>query len=241
MLKALLVLFVGVLVGGINSLAAGASAISFPVLVSLGVPPVTASITNSLGVSISNSFALIPQREKLGEYWAEYKFLALFSAIGAVIGATLLLSFPEKSFMKVVPFLLLFATLSMLIPIHPSDESRTANTEGAIIFGSGIYCGYFGPGQGTMVVATLIRKRDPKTVNIAKNLIVSVTGSVTTVIYIFSGQVNWVYCLALFIGSNFGGFFGGKAHNKVSAQFLKALVIIIGLLSSVWLFKKYYL
>lgn len=242
----LLVFFAGVLVGGINSLAAGASAISFPILVALGVPPVSASITNSLGVSTANSFALIPHREKLRKFWGEYKFLALLSSAGALIGVTLLLVFPEKSFMKVVPFLLLFATLSLLIPntqknISPLSESRIARTERILIFISGIYCGYFGPGQGTMIVAILIRKRDPKTVNIAKNLIISLTSVLTSLIYIFSGDVRWGYCLALIFGSSLGGFLGGKAHNKVSTQFLKQLVIGVGFLSSLWLFKRYYL
>lgn len=238
-MESIAVLAVGFLVGTINGLAGGASALSFPVLLAFGLSPVTAAITNSLGVSTSNFFALIAQRHVLKQYLREYKNLMIWSSVGAVIGALALLGFPEKAFTKVVPFLLLFATLSMLIPLRPSDERRSPNKESALIFGSGIYCGYFGPGQGTMVIATLIRKRDVQTVNIAKNLIVGATGIFTTSIYLFSGQVHWLYFWALFIGSNAGGYFAGKIAGRISVRLLKSLVVGVGLCASVWLFIRY--
>ena len=231
-----IVLAVGFLVGTINGLAGGASAISFPVLLAFGLNPVTAAITNSLGVSSSNFFALIAQRKVLREYARQYRNLIIWSSVGAVIGAVALLGFPEKAFAQIVPFLLFFATISMLIPLRPSDERRSPQKESAMIFGAGVYCGYFGPGQGTMVIATLIRKRDIRTVNIAKNLIVGVTGIFTTSIFLFSGHVHWLYFWALFIGSNAGGFFAGKIAGYVSVRLLKGLVVVVGLCASVWLF-----
>ncbi len=232
----IIVLAVGFLVGTINGLAGGASAISFPVLLAFGLNPITAAITNSLGVSTANLFALISERRVLKQYAREYKNLIIWASVGAVIGATILLGFPEKVFAEIVPFLLLFATISMLIPLRPSDERRSPRKESAMIFGSGIYGGYFGPGQGTMVIATLIRKRDVRTVNIAKNLIIGTTSIFTTSIYLFSGHVHWLYFWALFIGSNIGGFFAGKIAGHVSVRFLKSLVVAVGLSASVWLF-----
>ncbi len=240
-MDALIVISVGFIVGFINAVAGGASAISFPVLLAVGLNPVSAAITNSIGVSASNFFALLPQRSVLKKFLNEYRWLMFWSAFGAILGAIALLAFPEEAFSKVVPFLLLFATLSILIPLRPSDARRTHKKEAAMIFGSGIYCGYFGPGQGTMVIATLIRKRDAHTVNIAKNLIVGITGVFTSVIFIFSGQVNWWFAFLLFLSSNTGAFIAGKMSKKFPVGFLKGLVVAVGLIASAWLFNKYLL
>jgi len=240
-METIIVLAVGSLVGFISGMAGGASAISFPVLLAVGLNPVSAAITNSIGVSASNFFALLPQRSVLKKFWNEYRWLMFWSAFGAILGAITLLAFPEEVFSKLVPFLLLFATLSILIPLRPSDARRTHNKEAAMIFGSGIYCGYFGPGQGTMVIATLIRKRDAHTVNIAKNLIVGITGIFTTTIFLFSGQVNWWFAFLLFLSSNTGGFIAGKMSNRFPVSFLKGLVVAVGLIASAWLFNKYLL
>ncbi len=240
-METIIVVAVGSLVGFISGMAGGASAISFSVLLAIGLNPVSAAITNSVGVSASNFFALLPQRSVLKKYLNEYKWLMFWSAFGAILGSSALLAFPEEAFSKVAPFLLLFATLSILIPLHPSDAYRTHKKEAAMIFGSGIYCGYFGPGQGTMVIATLIRKRDAHTVNIAKNLIVGVTGIFTSAIFIFSGQVNWWFAFLLFLGSNAGAYIAGKMSEKFPVGFLKGLVVVVGLIASAWLFNKYLL
>ena len=239
--ETLIVLAVGCLVGFINGVAGGASAISFPVLLAVGLNPVSAAITNSLGVSASNFFALASQRSVLRKFWEEYKWLVFWSAFGAILGSFTLLAMPEDKFSKIVPFLLLFASLSILIPLRPSDAFRTRKKESGMIFASGFYCGYFGPGQGTMVIATLIRKRDAYTVNIAKNLIVGITGIFTSAIFLFSGRVNWWYFFLLFTGSNSGAFMSGKLSHKFPAIVLKRLVVTVGLFASAWLFNKYLL
>lgn len=240
-METIIVLAVGFIVGFINGVAGGASAISFPVLLAIGLNPVSAVVTNSIGVSASNFFALLSQRSVLKNFLNEYRWLMFWSAFGAIFGSITLLAFPEEAFSKLVPFLLLFATLSILAPLRPSDARRTHKKEAAMIFGSGIYCGYFGPGQGTMVIATLIRKRDAHTVNIAKNLIVGITGIFTAVIFLFSGQVNWWFAFLLFLGSNSGAYISGKMSNRFPVGFLKGIVVAVGLIASAWLFNKYLL
>jgi uncharacterized membrane protein YfcA len=169
MLEYILIFAVGILVGGINGMAGGASVISYPVLLATGMSPVSAAISNALGVTPANFFALIAARHQMRAYMEQYKKLILISIIGSTIGALLLLNVPPGVFEKMVPFLLLFASLSFLIKAKPDRGARHELVEKFGIAASGLYCGYFGPGQGVMVIAVLARdiRRDPRSLNTA--------------------------------------------------------------------------
>ena len=202
MLEYILIFAVGILVGGINGMAGGASVISYPVLLATGMSPVSAAISNALGVTPANFFALIAVRHQMRAYFKEYRKLIIISVIGSTAGALLLLSVPPGVFEKMVPFLLLFASLSFLIKAKPNRGARHDLVERIGIAASGLYCGYFGPGQGVMVIAVLARdiRRDPKTLNTAKNLIVGWTSLISNIIYIFSGRAVWPVVAALVVG-----------------------------------------
>lgn len=243
MLEYLLIFAVGILVGGINGMAGGASVISYPVLLATGMSPVSAAITNALGVTPANFFALIAVRHQMRAYFIEYKKLIMISILGSTTGAILLLSVPPGIFEKMVPFLLLFASLSFLIKAKPDRGARHELVEKIGIAASGLYCGYFGPGQGVMVIAVLARdiRRDPKTLNVAKNLIVGWTSAISNLIYIFSGRAEWPFVLALLLGASIGGTFGGRWAAHMPAAVYRALILTVGFGASAWLFKKYYL
>ena len=202
MLEYILIFAVGILVGAINGMAGGASVISYPVLLATGMSPVNAAISNALGVTPANFFALIAVRHQIRAYFQEYKKLIIISIIGSSVGAVALLTVPPGVFEKMVPFLLLFASLSFLIKAKPDRSARQALLEKFGIAASGLYCGYFGPGQGVLVIAVLARdiRRDPKTLNTAKNLIVGLTSLISNIIYIFSGRADWPVVIALVIG-----------------------------------------
>jgi uncharacterized membrane protein YfcA len=231
----------GLLVGVINGMAGGASVISFPVLLATGISPVSAAITNAIGVTPANFFALIAIRLRIKELAREYATLILISIVGAIIGAIALLELPPGVFEKLVPFLLLGATLTLLIKVKPHRGKRHQSIEKAGIAASGLYCGYFGPGQGVMVIAVLARdaRRDPAVLNTAKNLIVGCTSTVSNIIYIFSGQVHWPYVIALLAGSTVGGTLGGRWASRMNPNFYRALVLVTGFGASAWLFVKY--
>jgi uncharacterized membrane protein YfcA len=141
-----------------------------------------------------------------------------------------------------VPFLLLFASLSFLIKAKPDRGARHELGEKIGIAASGLYCGYFGPGQGVMVIAVLARdiRRDPKTLNTAKNLIVGWTSLISNIIYIFSGRAVWPVVIALVLGSSIGGTFGGRWAAHMPKAVYRALILTVGFGASAWLFKKYY-
>lgn len=242
MLEYLLIFAVGILVGGINGMAGGASVISYPVLLATGMSPVSAAITNALGVTPANFFALIAVRHQMRAFFRQYRSVILISITGSAIGAVALLTVPPGVFEKMVPFLLLFASLSFLIKAKPDRGARHGQVEKMGIFGSGLYCGYFGPGQGVMVIAVLARdiRRDPKSLNTAKNLIVGWTSLISNIIYIFSGQAHWPFVLALVLGSSIGGTLGGRWAARMPALVYRALILSVGFTASAWLFQKYY-
>lgn len=241
MLEFLLIAIAGLFVGLINGMAGGGSVISFPVLLATGLSPVSASITNALGVTPANFFALISIRHRVKELAREYAHLIWISIATSILGALTLINVPPEVFEKIVPFLLLFATASLLIKVKPHRGKHHKSLEYLGISGSGFYCGYFGPGQGVMVIAVLARdgRRDPALLNSTKNLIVALTSIVSNIIYIFSGLAHWPYVIALFLGSAVGGTLGGRWATRMSPLFYRGLVLITGFGASAWLFEKY--
>lgn len=241
MLEYIFVFAVGIIVGGINGMAGGASIISYPVLLATGISPVSAAVTNALGVTPANFFALLSVRDQMRAYFKEYRQLITISALCALIGATLLLKVPPGVFEKMVPFLLLFATFSFLIKVKPARGAHHDLVEKIAIAASGFYSGYFGPGQGIMVIAALSRdtRRDPKGLNAAKNFIVGWTAALASAIYVVSGRVDWGYAVALALGSSIGGTLGGRWASRLPVSLYRALVLTVGFAASIWLFKKF--
>ena len=241
MLEFIAITSVGFVVGVINGMAGGASVISFPVILATGLSPVSAAMTNAIGITPANFFALIAIRHRIKEIFRQYAQLIWISIAASILGAIALINVPPRVFEKIVPFLLLFATLSLLIKVTPKDDKNFQVKENIGIAASGFYCGYFGPGQGVMVIAVLARDARRKTadLNSAKNLIVGCTSTVSNIIYVFSGLVHWTFVGALLLGSTIGGTLGGRWATRMSPRFYRGLVLITGLGASAWLFVKY--
>lgn len=231
----------GVVVGIINGMAGGASIISYPVMLALGLHPLDASITNALGTVSANFVAIRTGQHKIWTLIKTYKFLIGISVTGSLLGTFLLLAFPPHVFEHIVPFLLLGATLTMALPAKARNKKSGGRIETIGIAASGLYCGYFGPGQGVMVIAALARNpKKPELMNATKNIIVGLPSVASGIVYLFSGHVHWFLALALCIGSSFGGGLGGHWARRVSPKFYKSLVMTVGLGASIYLFKRYF-
>lgn len=237
-----IVFVTGIVVGVINGLAGGSSIISYPVLMAVGLNPLSAVVTNAVGVTSANFFALRAHKIPFKKLVRDNSTLIIVSIIGTIAGALTLLSQPMTVLEKVIPFLLLLASATLLIPIPDHATGLSSRNEHVAIFGTGLYCGYFGPGQGLMVLATLARdaRRSPATLNVTKNIIVGVTAMVSNVMYMFSGHVHWAYAGTLAVGASIGGLYGGKWVSRVSVQVYRRLIFTVGITASIWLFIKYY-
>jgi len=228
----------GIAVGVINGMAGGASIISYPVLLACGLNPIVAVGTNAVGVTAANFSALFAARGSIRQTYRISWKLVVASMVCAVLGATLLLTIKEQIFREVVPFLLLASTLAILIPVRSVQRAHFAQIEQLEIAASGFYCGYFGPGQGVMVLAALSRSgdRSAQQLNTTKNVIVGTTALASIALYIATGHVDWGYALTLFVGSSIGGVIGGTWAARIPLMCYRVIILSVGITASLWLF-----
>ena len=243
MIEIAAIFLVGLSVGFLNGFAGGASVLSFPAMVAVGLNPVTAAMTNALGVWTANVGALWGRFKEIKGIIKAESALIGFSMIGAVIGGLALALMPIAGFQKIVPILILIASLSLFIKVQQNLTPLKQKIEYFWLTAIGFYAGYFGPGQGVMTIAVLARdaKRSVADINVSKNVVVTMTCIGSNLIYIASGKVDWVYAIDLAISCAIGGFFGAKVVDKFSRDAYRMGIFVIGLLCAVWFAKEYWL
>lgn len=237
-LQQLCVIAVGGLVAGlVNGTVGGGSLLTYAVLSFMGTPPVIAAATNTTGLSTGNAAALIPHLDGTTVNLREWSQHALWTATGTLCGGLALILLPEKVFEFLVPLLLIAASIFMLLPPRPVrlDPARPARTK-SLLFGSGIYNGYFGPGQG--VIAISILNRDGRlNLNqsvVIKNLVLALSNIVVAVLFIATGHVLWPAAIALLGSVAVGGWIGGTISDRINPQLLRFGVAAVGFASAAW-------
>lgn len=233
-----IVAIVGVIAGLINGVVGGASLFTYPVLVATGLPPVAAVMTNTLGMGGGNLFAVLPHLRRRRDLLRAWSVAAVVTGFGGLVGAVLLLLSPERFFQILVPVLVLFATLTMLVPrpeVRPHAEGNR-HTRWRLLL-SGVYCGYFGSGMGVISIAVLARdgRLDMREVAIVKNLVIAAANTVASAFFLLSSAVHWEEALVLFAASGLGGFLSGRVIDRSRPEILRWLVVAIGLASTVYL------
>ncbi len=239
------------LAGGIvNAIAGGGSLITFPALVAAGLPPVAASVTNTVAMCPGYLGATVAQREQLRGQRARLSAVVPAGAAGGVGGALLLLHTGEAAFGVVVPFLLLFAAgmLAGQTRLRRWLDARAAARGGrhrevwaALPVGLvAIYGGYFGAAMGVIVLAALAVVLDDSLVRInALKQTVSLSVNVAAaVVFVGSGLVAWPAAIAMAIGSSIGGVIGGAIAARVPAAMLRWSVVTVGLAVSAYYFAR---
>lgn len=211
----------------------------FGVLISGVVVGMVNGVVGGGSVSSANLFALAASLRRARVELRSWIGTAISSAGGAVIGIYLLLTLPTRIFDFAVPVLLFFAALSVLIRVPVPKRSYEPRPRHVVpnIFASGIYSGYFGPGQGVMVLATLTHdgRLTSHEINVIKNFIIGFTGIVTTAIFIMSGRVAWPQAVLLFVGSGVGGSIGGHFASTIRPTVFRWAIFGIGMASSLYL------
>lgn len=243
MIKVTAIFLVGLSVGFLNGFAGGASVLSFPAMIAIGLNPVTAAMTNALGVWTANIGALVGKFKNVKVIIKSESALIGYSMIGAIIGGLALAFMPIAGFQKLVPILILIASLSLFIKVKVNLTPLRQRIEYLWLITIGFYAGYFGPGQGVMTIAVLARdeKRSVSDINVSKNVVVTLTCLGSNLIYIVSGKVNWTYAGILAISCAIGGYFGAKVVDRFSREAYRMGIFVIGLLSAVWFANKYWL
>ena len=209
----------GVLGGLTGSIAGLASVATYPALLLVGLPPVTANVTNTVAVVFNGIGSVLGSRPELEGQGPWLKRIAPVAAVGGVIGAVLLLSTPAEGFEKMVPLLLAFASIAILVPPRARKEVAVAShrrhtatllLESAGIFVICIYGGYFGAAAGVLLLAMLLRAGGATLAhaNAGKNVILGVANVVAAVLFAFLAPVQWSAVIPLGLGCLVGSRLG---------------------------------
>jgi uncharacterized membrane protein YfcA len=240
LLQALALAGAGLAAGTASAMAGGASIITFPVLLAMGVPPLTANVTNTVGLTpIVFGTALGALPELRGQR-ARLTALAAPALIGAFAGAILLLTTPADVFEALVPALIAISCLLMLLQPRlvrhtlRGDRGRRWVAQGSTLL-VGLYTGYFGAASGVLFLALvgLVSVASLHELNAAKNVLVGAANVVATVIFAFVAPVRWPMALALAAGSVVGGGIGARLVRRVPAPHLRAGIAVVGLVVAV--------
>jgi uncharacterized membrane protein YfcA len=236
--------------GMVNSIAGGGTLISFPTLIWAGRDPVLANATSTVALWPGSFGGMMGFRRELsgGQSKRWILLLGAPSLVGGIAGALLLLRTPSGLFARLVPFLILFATLLMalqepvsrMISRSPHEEPSRLWWAGAIFFQFfvGVYGGYFGAGIGIIMLAALgfLGLNDLHRMNALKNLFALCINGVAALYFIISGAVIWIDVLLMAAAAIAGGYFGASLAYRLGRKFVRYAVIAIGLMMGLSMF-----
>lgn len=229
------------LVGGtLNAVAGGGSFIAFPALLFTGVPAVPANATNTVALWCGLTFSGGAFRQHLKVPRNILLALVIVSVAGGIVGALLLLRTPGDTFLKVLPWLMLFAVLLFIFGprlTRKKEASVTrAPTSNAILAASffqllvAIYGGYFGGGMGFVILAMLsaFGMADIHEMNAFKIVLSSATNGIAVIIFVIKHAVYWPQALVMICGAAIGGYFGAHYSLRLPRAWIRWCVIAIG-------------
>ncbi|HEX2313474.1 MAG TPA: sulfite exporter TauE/SafE family protein [Thermomonospora sp.] len=243
-LEAAAVFAAGVAAGGINAVVGSGTLITFPTLVALGFPPVTANITNNIGLVSGTVASAYGYRQELKGQRDRLLRLGAGSLVGTLIGAALLLGLPADAFKVIVPVLIVVALV--LVVVQPRVNAWLAarrehhHAHGGPwlwfgVLGAGIYGGYFGAAQGIILIALLgiFLDDDLQRLNGAKNVLAFVVNGAAALVFVgvwLAGHadIDWLGVLLIALGSTVGGLLGASAGRRLPPAVLRGVIVAVG-------------
>lgn len=240
----LLIFVAGGAAGLINTVVGTGTLITFPTLLALGVPPLLANVSNSIGLAPGSiSGALASRQELVGQRTRILRY-GLASLIGAVGGALLLLRLPSVAFDAIVPVLIGLGCLLVIIgpwlsrrvaarrerlgtPVGPADGPPWLF--GVIVL-TGAYGGYFGAAQGVLVIAVMgvALSETLSRINGLKNVLTGIANAVAGVVFVAISQVSWSIVAALALGSVLGAQVGARVGRKIPPTIYRVVIVAVG-------------
>ncbi|MEW8029971.1 MAG: sulfite exporter TauE/SafE family protein [Candidatus Thiodiazotropha sp.] len=239
----LLFLFGAGFFGGVlNAVAGGGSFITFPALLFVGVPPISANATNTFASCagyLSGAYAL---RKDLAAWRDQLPQIIGISLVGGGLGALLLLQTPESVFRQAIPWLLLFATLLFVfggrlnrILRDFAARHRHASLLGGLLqllllMGVSVYGGFFNAGLGIIILSYLVLAgyTDINTMNGVKLLISSVISLVAILLFIYDGVIAWFAGVVVMLGTLAGGYVAAHMSRKLPQRYVKSFIVFAG-------------
>ena len=249
---ATILFFAALAAGAINAVAGGGSFVTFPALLFMGIPPVNANATNTVAVWPGQAASIGGYHRQLRNLsWKTVMPLLVTGVLGGILGAWTLLRTPQTTFMRMVPWLMLAATLvfgasgrvtQWVRQRSAGGEHHEFSTGRGVVFQLFIafYIGYFGAGAGILILAmlALLGMDEIHTMNALKALLTTVSNGVAMLLFIFSRAVYWPETILMVIASILGGYFGAHFAQKTKPEYVRAIVIVIGFTLSAYFFAR---
>ncbi len=237
-----------------NAVVGAGTLVTFPTLLALGVPPILANVSNTVGLVSGSVAGAYGYRATLRGHLRLVLRLVAASAAGGIGGALLLLVLPSQTFEFVVPLLLVAS--AVLAAAQPRVAAavarrRTAKADAAgtdlapvrggplLLLGvaaTGVYGGYFGAAQGVILLALLgmFIAGDLNDVNGIKNILAAVANAVSAIVFVLLASIDWRIAVLIAVGATIGGGLGGRYGRRLPSSALRALVVVIAVVAAIW-------
>ncbi|MGV1010342.1 MAG: sulfite exporter TauE/SafE family protein [Dermatophilaceae bacterium] len=251
LLDAVLVMLAGAGAGMINAIVGSGTLITFPTLLVLGYPPLTANVSNNIGLVAGSATAAYGYRTELVGQPLLARLLPM-SVLGSIVGAALLLVLPAAAFRSIVPMLIALSLVLVLVgPRLQAAMARRRERQGAGdrmpgahavalgagVFVGGVYGGYFGAAQGVLLMGLLsaLSTEPLQRLNGLKNVLVTVVNLVAAVAFVMFAReyVSWPVVVLIAVGSMLGGLLGARIGLGLSPMALRAIIVVVGVVAIV--------
>ena len=247
-LDVLAIIAAGMAAGTINTIVGSGTLVTFPTLLFLGYPPLTANVSNNIGLvagGVTGSWGY--RRELAGQSGALRRLMPL-SFAGSVVGAGLLLVLPDSAFRSIVPILILVALVLVLVGPRIQAATALSRAGGTVprahawsmavgVLVAGMYGGYFGAAQGVLLVGLLsaLSSEPLQRLNGYKNVLSLIVNLVAAAMFVLFARshIDWLVVLLIGIGSFLGGIVGARVGRRIPPTLLRALIVAIGVVAIV--------
>ncbi|MFF3688762.1 sulfite exporter TauE/SafE family protein [Streptomyces sp. NPDC002187] len=242
--EALAVFAAGTAAGTINTIVGSGTLITFPVLLATGLPPVTATVSNALGLIPGSISGAIGYRAELKGQRRRVLRLSVAAAIGGLGGAILLLMLPSTAFETIVPVLVALALVLVIVQPRLAravqerrDRTGTPSRHtdgGPLLFGglllASVYGGYFTAAQGIIYLSLMGTLIDDtlQRLNAVKNVLAAVVNTIAALFFLFVADFEWTAVLLIAVGSTIGGQIGAKVGRRLHPTVLRTLIVVVG-------------
>ncbi|MBB5913480.1 hypothetical protein BJY24_002347 [Nocardia transvalensis] len=247
LLDQLAVFGAGIAAGCINTIVGSGTLITFPVLLALGYPPVTANVSNTVGLVPGGLSGVVGYRRELAGQRDRLLRLGAASLIGGAIGAILLLKLPAEAFKAIVPVLIVIALV--LVVVQPRlarwvkkrrEADGAAPEHGGLllwvaVLASGVYGGYFGAAQGVLLIGLLgvFVHDELQRLNAVKNFLALLVNFLSALIFVFIADVAWQVVALIAVGSIIGGQLGATVGRRMPPTVLRGVIVVVGIVAIV--------
>ena len=244
-------MFASFLGGALNAVAGGGSFLTFPAMLGVGLGPIQANATNTVALWPGQLTSIAGYRDEVRKHKSLAVKMALAGLVGGSVGAIILLNTPAKTFINLVPWLLLFAALIFAVsdPVMKylqrrakarsgvaieSAEAKAERNYWPLVFATVVVCfyiGYFGAGAGFLIISLLsvVGFQDLNEMNAMKVVSTTMANGMACILFAFSGKVEWHWCLSAMVSCALGGYLSARISQKLDQRFLRVLVVLIGL------------